>query len=646
MENDSLMSSLTEKIAIALLKNGYLPRGMVILIDSLILLITYLFSVVILNDGKLSILKDIDIWRKSVLILSFYNIAFQVFKSYSGAFRFTAMRDLVFLSYSGILGGVLSYTVPILFGILKITEFPTFDIISLLLTTNNFILAVSGIRLIVKLAYSRFIISSKSAYTKKILIYGANNFSVALKNAIAQDKEDNKLVIGYIDNNPRVQGKSIEGIPILTIDFISNTNFLKENYVTEIIWSLEENDSNNFQVLGELCLQQNIRFTKIPAIGKWINNENSLRAIQPVKIEELLDRTVIKLDNNKLEDFFYSQVVLITGAAGSIGSELSRQLLFYKPSKIILLDNSETPLNELILEFDKLSKNKNRIIPIIADVTREDTIQQIFQKHLPTIVFHAAAYKHVPLMELNPSEAIRINLVGTQIVALAAIQVNTKKFVFISSDKAVNPTNVMGATKRAAELYLQQLHGTCKTEFIATRFGNVLGSNGSVIPIFKKQIENRENITITHKDIIRYFMTIPEACQLVFEGASMGKGGEIFAFDMGKPVKIYDLAVKMIKLSGLTLDRDIKIIETGLRPGEKLYEELLGDTENTLPTHHPKITISKDTYKVDSLAYLFDQLILLLNTKTDNINLVRELKKIVPEYKSQNSIYETLDKLD
>lgn len=336
--------------------------------------------------------------------------------------------------------------------------------------------------------------------------------------------------------------------------------------------------------------------------------------------------------------------MLVTGAAGSIGSELCRQILHYRPSKLILLDNAETPMNDFLLELEKHVDFKKNVVGAIGDVTRENRVGEIFTMYSPELVFHAAAYKHVPMMEINAKEAVKVNVEGTRLVAEMSVKMGVSKFVMISTDKAVNPTNVMGATKRAAEILVQNMAGKSKTEFITTRFGNVLGSNGSVIPLFRRQIENRENVTVTHKDIMRYFMTIPEACQLVFQAATMGNGGEIFVFDMGEPVKIYDLAVKMIKLSGLTLDKDIRIIETGLRPGEKLYEELLSNAENTLPTHHPKILIAKvREYNDAEILPVFSKLgSAALNGSTDR-DLVILLKGLIPEYKSQNSLYEELD---
>ncbi|MGZ3932191.1 MAG: UDP-N-acetylglucosamine 4,6-dehydratase family protein, partial [Bacteroidia bacterium] len=350
----------------------------------------------------------------------------------------------------------------------------------------------------------------------------------------------------------------------------------------------------------------------------------------------------IKLNTAIISSELKNKVVLITGAAGSIGSELARQCVKFGPKKIILLDQAESPLHDVELEFsDKFSKDSFETV--IGDVRNKDRMHNVFRTFKPQLVFHAAAYKHVPMMENNPSESILNNILGTKIAADLAVEYGAEKFVFVSTDKAVNPTNVMGASKRIAEIYIQSLGKSAKTKFITTRFGNVLGSNGSVIPRFKKQIEQGGPVTITDPNITRYFMTIPEACQLVLEAGCMGKGGEIFVFDMGKSVKIVDLARKMIKLSGLQEGKDIKIVFTGLRPGEKLYEELLADAENTLPTHHSQILVGKvREYPYEEVARIIEELIVLFDTQ-NNDKIVQRMKDLVPEFKSNNSVFEKLD---
>ena len=383
----------------------------------------------------------------------------------------------------------------------------------------------------------------------------------------------------------------------------------------------------------------------VPPVQSWINGELSFKQIRKVNIEDLLGRDQILLQLEKIKEEIHNKTILVTGAAGSIGSEMVRQILPFEPKLLLLLDIAESPLYDLELEIkDNPSTNFQNIEPIIGDIRNKDRMRNVFNTFHPDIIFHAAAYKHVPMMELNPSESILNNVLGTKIIADLSKEFNASKFVMISTDKAVNPTNIMGATKRIAEMYTQSMNGLGKTKFITTRFGNVLGSNGSVIPRFKKQIESGKPLTITHPDITRYFMTISEACQLVLEAGSMGKGGEIFIFDMGSPMKIADLAKKMIQLSGLELGKDIQINYTGLRPGEKLFEELLANEENTLPTHHKKIMIAKvKSYPFDFVSAEIDGLIELFNSQ-NNEAIVTKMKKIVPEFLSKNSEYERLDK--
>ncbi len=379
----------------------------------------------------------------------------------------------------------------------------------------------------------------------------------------------------------------------------------------------------------------------MPAISKWINGELSFKQIKKIKIEELLERDEILLDEALIKPELTGKTILVTGAAGSIGSEIVRQVSLFNCKKLILLDIAETPLFYIELELKERFPDKIFEI-IISNISNEFFMEDLFKSNNIDIVYHTAAYKHVPMMERNPAAAIKNNVLGTKILADLSVKYGIKKFVMISTDKAVNPTNVMGASKRIAEIYVQALNQKNKTHFITTRFGNVLGSNGSVIPIFHEQIEKGGPITITHPEITRYFMTIPEACQLVLLAGAMGNGGEIYIFDMGQSVKIIDLAKKMIVLSGLKLGRDIQIKFTGLRPGEKLYEELLASKENTIPTSHSKIMIANVRYyQLDEISNNIDKLIDLIHN--DSFSIVRKMKEIVPEFKSQNSEYEIID---
>ena len=403
-------------------------------------------------------------------------------------------------------------------------------------------------------------------------------------------------------------------------------------------------------IIVDQCLEFNYRVYTVPLITDWENQKEISQKVKNIQIEDLLERKPIVLDNKSISKQLKDKTVLITGAAGSIGSEIVRQVLTFNPKKVIILDQAETPLHHLSLELEK-SHSKSKIRNVIADIRNKEAMNRVFKLYKPQVVYHAAAYKHVPLMEENPSQAILTNIEGTKILADLACQYNVIKFVMVSTDKAVNPSNVMGASKRIAEKYVQSLqiknlkeNNENATKFITTRFGNVLGSNGSVVPLFTKQIASGGPVTITHPDIIRYFMTIPEACQLVLEAGSMGKGGEIYIFDMGKPVRILDLAKKMIKLAGFIPDRDIKIEIVGLRPGEKLYEELLNDTAKTVPTYHEKIMIAEEIQdEFENLHVDINELIGIANF-FDNDDIVAKMKVIVPEFKSMNSTFEILDK--
>ena len=413
-----------------------------------------------------------------------------------------------------------------------------------------------------------------------------------------------------------------------------------------MIIAIQNISSNKKSSLVTQFIERNIQVKNVPPIERWINGELSLKQIKSVRIEDLLSREPIQLNTENIYQNISNKTVLISGAAGSIGSEIARQVVGYKPKLIIFVDQAESPMYELELNLrNKIERLHVSTKFIIADVSNKCAMDRIFNDYKIDKIFHAAAYKHVPLMEANPYEAIRVNALGTKNMADLAIQYKVGKFVMISTDKAVNPTNIMGASKRIAEMYIQSLTslGNHQTAFITTRFGNVLGSNGSVIPLFKKQIEKGGPVTVTHPDITRYFMTIPEACQLVLEAGCMGEGGEIYIFDMGESVKIIDVARKMIKLSGLELGKDIQIEISGLRPGEKLYEELLSDAENTLPTHHSKIKIAK--IEAQSHAHIqseFEKLLAAFN-QNNHLVLVAQIKSLVKEYVSNNSVYETLD---
>lgn len=502
------------------------------------------------------------------------------------------------------------------------------------------IIVLIGLRFLFKIFYDILFSSFKAG--PRVLIYGAGEAGLLTYSILKDDKSNNSVIVGFMDDDERKHGKSINAVRIYNPKDITQ-EFIARKKITRVIIAMQHiKQTRLIEVVAQLALLS-VKVKIVPPAKSWINSPKLLPGqIKSINIKDLLGRSVIELDNAGLQNEFNDKVVLITGAAGSIGSEISRQLANFNYRHLILVDQAESDLYNL-QQFFSYQKKQN-ISSIVADVRNEKRMDSIFEKFKPEIVFHAAAYKHVPFMEENPYEAVLVNVFGTKTVADLVIKHQTKKFVMVSTDKAVNPTNVMGATKRIAEMYITSLHANGTSKFITTRFGNVLGSSGSVIPLFKTQIKNGGPITLTHKDITRYFMTIPEACQLVLEAGIMGKGGEIFVFDMGTPIKIYDLALNMIQLSNLKYPEDIKIEITGLRPGEKIYEELLGDGENTMPTHHNKIMIAKvKSLDAKEIEQKINELC-VFNRELDFEKTVAKMKEIVPEFISNNSIYEKFDR--
>ncbi len=623
--------------------NRFLSRWLVFAIDLLVVVFCIFTAAITRRNFQVSQVNIELLKFNLVLLLSLRVIAFLFFKSYEGIVRHTSIEDTLrifkTIFTSSLIASLVSWAYRYDFQTLAfIANALSFYLIEFFLS----IFFLIGIRIFAKAIYEYFTINNLP--DSNVLIFGAGYSGILTKNLISSDKRNNYQLLGFIDENDTLINKSLEGIKVYGLE--QAIEKFGEYPNLSVIIAVNNLTVQKRKYISELFLERGIVVKSLPPMNKWVDGEFNLNQIINVKIEDLLGREIIQMNNSTLSQEINGKTIMVTGAAGSIGSELARQLINYLPSKLILLDQSETGIYDLEFELkDKLPQNV-QLIYVVASVTDRNRLAVIFKKHKPNIVFHAAAYKHVPLMENNPYEAIKVNVLGTRMMADLSVDNEVQKFVMVSTDKAVNPTNVMGATKRLAEMYTQsmnQLEGV-KTQFISTRFGNVLGSNGSVIPLFKKQIERGGPVTVTHPEITRYFMTIPEACELVLEAAMMGNGGEVFVFDMGEPVKIIDLAKKMITLSGYQVDKDIKLHFSGLRPGEKLYEELLNNNENTLPTYHPKILIAK--VNTPSFAYMEVQLndVQTILEYGHNTHLVAKIKEIIPEYLSNNSVYEKLDK--
>jgi len=626
------------------LSSRYLPRWVVFLFDLFIVLFSFFVSYYLrFNFDTGAMNMERVIWQM-LFVMPVSMIGFLVFKPFNGIIRHTAARDIQRILSSMILSS----------GLLTIISLATYSnglaspfMIPFSVMIIHFVLCVflmTWTRLLVRLIYQNLRLYNKKEV--RVLIMGAGDLGQVTMTALERSANPNYKVIGFIDDNKQLQGKAKAGVPIFSLRKAFN-GIIQSQQIDEMILAVNRGGMPDERVrkVMDLCIKHKITIKAIPPVNDWITGELNARQLRHMNIEDLLGREEIALDTERIRGGLKKSVILVTGGAGSIGSELIRQLLMYDALKVVIVDQAESALYDLQNELLTKGYKTDRFDIVVGDVTNFFRMVQLFERFNPDMVFNAAAYKHVPLMEENPYEAIRVNIGGTQLLANLSIKYKVKKFVMISTDKAVNPTNVMGASKRICEMYIQsqsQLEGM-NTQFITTRFGNVLGSNGSVVPLFSKQIASGGPVTLTHRDITRYFMTIPEACQLVLEAGFMGSGGEIFVFDMGKPVKIYDLAVKMITLAGLEPGRDIAIVETGLRPGEKLYEELLATKENTLPTYHKKIMIGKIRENNPILVHHdVISLLNLLKSATDD-QLVSAMKKLVPEFISQNSTYERLD---
>lgn len=622
--------------------NSSLPRAWVLVFDMIIVIVSYIMAMVLLyfNDMKQPY-WSYD-WNRIIIVPVVYFIMFLIFKTYEGLIRYAGFNDIRKIVTSNTFAlSVLIFSKLIISQInpsLCNHIFPRYFIIVYHYFITLVLMTIS--RLSIRRIYNEFY--KQTGAKSNALIYGAGEGGLLLYRTLSQDQESPYHIFAFIDDNPQKVGKKINTINIISPKKAFDAEFLKINHITTVILAIPSLNVEKRKKIIEKSMSAGLDVKTLPSFTSWYNGKLQPDKIENIKIEDLLGREPIKLDNINVKREIDGKVVLITGAAGSIGSEICRQVLHYNPKLLVMVDQAESPMYDFQFELRNTPDLKllvDKMVFIIANVKDQRRMEDVFSTYKPQIVYHAAAYKHVPFMEENPYEAVFVNVFGTKNIADLAMKYNTEKFVMISTDKAVNPTNVMGTTKRIAEIYAQSRNSN--TKFVTTRFGNVLGSNGSVVPLFKKQIEQGGPLTVTDKRIIRYFMTIPEACSLVLEAGSIGEDDDIFVFDMGKPVKIWDLADKMRQLAHKP---ELEIKEIGLRPGEKLYEELLATKENTIPTENKKIMRAKvreyEEKDVDGMiATLHDQLI-----TSDPFKIVAQMKVIVPEFISNNSIFEKLDK--
>lgn len=620
-------------------KINIVPRWIIFLLDIGVTFFSFLLAFVIKQNLEFRGISWEPFFNTFVLLFIVNVLVFTSIKTYSGIVRYTGIQDAVRIAISIAMSALILFLVS-QFSLKYINTFVLDNVIIILYASFSFLSLISY-RIGVKFLFSY----AKNYKMKKktVVIFGAGEAGVATKRVLEHDTNNNIHLLAFIDDDRKKTNKVLDGVPI--VSFAEFGELLKNNEVDELVIASFTISTKRKNEVVDFCLNHDILVLNVPPYNKWNEGKFNSKQLQNIKIEDLLERDPIVINNNQIRTQIKGKRVLVTGAAGSIGSEIVRQLLAYHPELIILCDQAETPLHSLELELQERKTNVN-CIPYLADITNEQRMEDMFTQFQPQYVYHAAAYKHVPMMELCPSEAVKNNVLGTKLIADLSVKHYVERFVMVSTDKAVNPTNVMGASKRLAEIYVQGLSKEIanSTKFITTRFGNVLGSNGSVINRFKDQILKGGPVTVTHPNITRYFMTIPEACQLVLEAGSMGNGGEIFVFDMGEPVTIADLAKKMIRLFGYIPNIDIDITYSGLRPGEKLYEELLSDAENTLKTYHEKIMIAKvREVALQDIEAKFNQFRKLVNSSENENELVALMKALVPEFISNNSVFESLD---
>ena len=620
-------------------KNNTLPRYWILTVDMVIVVLAYVVAILMLYFRDISA-STFD-WSRIWLVPVIYFLAFLISKTYDGMLRYSGFNDIIKIFYA--CTGALSFLIISKLVIRQFSPQLATDLYPRYVTLIYHYLITMVVMIIMRFSIRRLYneVYKNVADKMNTIIYGAGDGGTMLMRTLSQDTNSKFRIKAFVDDNPKRVGTQINTIKIYSPKVAMTPEFIEKFDIDVMIVAIPSLSQERNKEIIEQGLALNLIVKSIPAFDKWVDGKLSTSQIQDIKIEDLLGRKPIILGKSNVIREINEKVVLVTGAAGSIGSEICRQVMHYNPTKLVMLDQAESPLYDFQFEMNntpEFKEMKSRMAFVITNVKDPVRMREVFEMYHPQVVFHAAAYKHVPFMEENAYEAVFVNVFGTKLVADLAIEYGVEKFVMISTDKAVNPTNVMGATKRIAEIYTQSRQG--QTKFITTRFGNVLGSNGSVVPLFRKQIDQGGPITVTDRRITRYFMTIPEACSLVLEAGSIGEGGAIFVFDMGEKVKIWDLAEKMRKLAHRP---EIEIIETGLRPGEKLYEEVLANEENTIKTENEKIMHAiVRKYEAAEVDHMIEQLHVELET-CDPMKIVAQMKVIVPEFKSNNSIYCQLD---
>ena len=619
---------------------GYVTKLLIFLLDSLFGVFSFYCTIFIISGFTPDALLNYNLLTAGTLLIAFRILGYFIFKTYLIIIRYIGEKDYRSVFYAVTFSTTIFLIAYVLFpSILQIENALGVILVDYLLL----LCLVGGIRILMRIIFDQ----QRQQITSRLntVIFGAGELGAMLDRVLKHNVSHTYKVVAFFDDNPRVHKKYLNGIPIFNPSKSFDTIVEKHDVKVAIIGINVLPEKRRISFINQ-CLRHRIKVLKVPPTEHWLSDRLNIGQLKNINFEDLLNRAPIYLGKESIKHFLNGKRILVTGCAGSIGSEILRQLLHFRPEVVIGFDQAETPLAEVTLELKKGVENK-QFLPIIGDVRNYQKLERVFEQYKPDYVFHAAAYKHVPIMEAFPEEAVEVNVEGTKNLADLSVKYEVEKFVMISTDKVVNPANIMGASKRIAEIYVQSLnyaHSNAKTQFITTRFGNVLGSNGSVIPIFKAQIEKRLPITVTHPEVTRFFMTIPEACQLVLEAGGMGNGGEIFVFDMGEPVLIADLAKKMAQLAGLTPGEDIEIIYTGLRPGEKLTEELLDDQEGLISTHHPKI--KKAQVRIFEHLEVKSKVLTLISTARGNQpieDLVLQMKEIVPEFNSQNSVFSSLD---